>query len=431
MGTGDPDLYKAFCWRFWHLAAAEGGRIGVVLPRNALAAKGSMDFRKTMIENSSETDLTLLLNNKKWVFAEVHPQYTIALVALTRGSPRGKSVHLRGPCSSLSDFRVAVIGKAASFSGAEVLSWNDTATLPLLPSAQAGTVFAQLRASPRLDLNDGSAWRARPDTELHATNQKDVMDLDSERCPKGFWPVFKGESFDLWNPDTGHYYAWADPGVVTPWLVQKRMTSGSRRSDSAHSEFPPEHLRDSATLACHAARVAFRNVTNRTNRRTVIAALIPPKVFLTNAAPFLLWPRGDERDQAFLLGVLSSVALDWYARRFVEINLNFFLFNPLPIPRARRADDRWQRSVALAGRLACPDDRFATWAKAVGVKVGVVQEAEKNDMIQELDAVVAHLYGLSEPQLRHIFETFHDGWDYHSRLDATLKHYRAWAKRAH
>jgi hypothetical protein len=24
MGTGDPDLYKAFVWRFWHLAAAEG-----------------------------------------------------------------------------------------------------------------------------------------------------------------------------------------------------------------------------------------------------------------------------------------------------------------------------------------------------------------------------------------------------------------------
>ena len=30
MGTGDPDLYKAFCWRFWHLTAADGGRIGVV-----------------------------------------------------------------------------------------------------------------------------------------------------------------------------------------------------------------------------------------------------------------------------------------------------------------------------------------------------------------------------------------------------------------
>ena len=35
-------------------------------------------------------------------------------------------------------------------------------------------------------------------------------------------------------------------------------------------------------------------------------------------------------------------------------------------------------------------------------------------MIHELDAVVAHLYGLNEAQLVHIFETFHEGWDYHA-----------------
>ena len=50
-------------------------------------------------------------------------------------------------------------------------------------------------------------------------------------------------------------------------------------------------------------------------------------------------------------------------------------------------------------------------------------------MIHELDAVVAHLYGLSEPQLVHIFETFHESWDYQNRLDAVLRHYHAWTGR--
>jgi hypothetical protein len=50
-------------------------------------------------------------------------------------------------------------------------------------------------------------------------------------------------------------------------------------------------------------------------------------------------------------------------------------------------------------------------------------------MIHELDAVVAHLYGLSEAQLRHIFETFHEGWQFGPRLEATLKHYHAWKSR--
>ena len=62
MGTGDPDSYKAFCWRFWRLVAGDGGRIGVVLPRSALAAKGSTDFRLAMFGGSSKVDLTMLLN---------------------------------------------------------------------------------------------------------------------------------------------------------------------------------------------------------------------------------------------------------------------------------------------------------------------------------------------------------------------------------
>jgi hypothetical protein len=51
-------------------------------------------------------------------------------------------------------------------------------------------------------------------------------------------------------------------------------------------------------------------------------------------------------------------------------------------------------------------------------------------MIHELDAVVAHLYGLSEKQLVHIFETFHERWAYQVDLAATLKHFDAWQKRA-
>lgn len=85
--------------------------------------------------------------------------------------------------------------------------------------------------------------------------------------------------------------------------------------------------------------------------------------------------------------------------------------------------------VELAGRLACPDERFATWAAAVGVECAPLESDEKEDRIHELDAVVAHLYGLTEAHLRHIFETFHEGWDYHQRLESTLRHYERWQTR--
>jgi len=95
----------------------------------------------------------------------------------------------------------------------------------------------------------------------------------------------------------------------------------------------------------------------------------------------------------------------------------------------------------LSDRLAAVDDRYAEWAAAVGVEYGRLPDDQKFDMICELDAVVAHLYGLDEKHLRHIFETFHEGWgpgtvaahptlgDYDLRLKTTLRHFREWQTR--
>ena len=198
-------------------------------------------------------------------------------------------------------------------------SWTDTAALPLLPSDDSVEVFAQLRKAPRLDLNDLRTWRARPHTELHATNDKKLMRL-TDNPPKGFWPIFGGQSFDIWDTDTGSYYAWGDPEKVMKALHTKQIRS-SRLARSAFNEFPAAWIRDSKSLPCLHPRIAFRDVTRSTDTRTLRAALLPPNVFLTNKAPHFLWPRGDERDQSYLLGVICSLPLDWYARRFVVCSM--------------------------------------------------------------------------------------------------------------
>lgn len=122
----------------------------------------------------------------------------------------------------------------------------------------------------------------------------------------------------------------------------------------------------------------------------------------------------------------SSGFLDGVSLRRVSPEGIPFRFNPLPVSRPPADHPQRRREIELAGRLACPDDRFAAWAKEVGVACGPLAPDEKDDMIHELDAVVAHLYGLEEKHLVHIFKTFHEGWDHETRLRATLKHYRRW-----
>jgi hypothetical protein len=431
MGSGDPDLYKAFVWRFWKLASPEGGRVGLVLPRSAFQTKGGEEFRRELFQRGQFDDLTFVLNAGGWVFEDVHQQYTIALTSLKRTLKPENAVPFRGPYRSLSRFLARSSQDICRFPKDEVLGWTDTAALPLLPSEASAQVFAQLRKAPRLDSNrDVQSWRARPHTEFHATSDKKqnggVIELSDSKPSPNHWPVYKGASFDIWHADTGEYYGYADPTVAVP-LLEARRLRGLKTARSPFAEFG--RADNLPLLECKRCRIAFRNVTRATDSRTVRAALLPPMRFISNAAPYLLFPRGDSRDEAFVLGILSSRCLDWYARRFVEINLNYHLLNPLPIPRPARDSQGWKRVVELSGRLACPDARFSEFAEAVGVEPGVIPELEKTDLVHELEAVIAHLYGVTDSQLAHIFETFHEGWDYAPDLDATLRHFAAWASR--
>ena len=50
-------------------------------------------------------------------------------------------------------------------------------------------------------------------------------------------------------------------------------------------------------------------------------------------------------------------------------------------------------------------------------------------MIHELDACLAHLYGLDESDLEVIYTTFSQTVDYSERHAAVLEHFRRWASK--
>ena len=218
-------------------------------------------------------------------------------------------------------------------------------------------MFLQLRRAPRLDARIEDAWRARPQREFDATTDKPLMKITDD-VPEGYWPIFKGESFDLWESDTGTFYAWGNPETLVVEL-QNRRIRGHRLEHSAFAEFTKSFVRNPGALPCWRPRIAFRRVFRASDSRTVRVALIPGNVFLTDKAPYFLWPRGDQRDEAYLVGVLSSLILDWYAWRFVELQVES-THSPSPVLCAIRScgkgswplqDASQRRTIALPNGL--------------------------------------------------------------------------------
>ncbi len=240
---------------------------------------------------------------------------------------------------------------------------------------------------------------------------------------KKLWPVYKGGSFNLWQPDTGKYFALADPERVKEHLQRKRQNQANTRSSAFYSA-DEAWVEDPRTLPSNFPRVAYRDVTRSSDPRTCIVCLVPPKVFLTGNAPYLFCGLENQKWEAFILGVMSSVPFDWYTRRVVEIHFTFTIFNECPFPNPPEDDPLRLRVVEIAGHLAAVDERYAEWAEKVGVPVASANtDPVKSELIAELDAAVALLYGLDENDLRLIWQTFHPTTDHLSELDEVLWHH--------
>jgi hypothetical protein len=368
----------------------------------------------------------MLTNKRGWVFDDVHPQKLVGLVSATvRPFEESKVVQLTPEFHDRESWDRRDSSASIKVPLDLLRGYSTTLVLPLLPAIVSMDVVRQFMQSP--SLSSHPVLRVRRVYADFETSKKDKARWHNKKGADD-WTVYAGESFDIWEPDTGSYYAFTNSAEIqkaaqAKWLRAPRGTP--------YADLPRAWREDQTNHPIHSARIAFRDVTNRTNKRTFIAALIPPSVVTVQTAPWVLWlePAHPKEQEAFLVGALSSIPLDWWSRRFIEGHADEEAFNCLRVPDPRAHVSLTKRVVTLAGRLACPDKRYREWATTVGVEYGELDDDEKQDMVHELDAVVAQLYGLNDKQLTHIFETFHEGWDYEERLRESLKYFAAWKKK--
>jgi hypothetical protein len=214
-------------------------------------------------------------------------------------------------------------------------------------------------------------------------------------------------------------FAWADPEITLPELNRKllgqiKLSSSAFSGLSLETDLGGKH-------PIYRPRIAFRRLTNPTNSRTFIPALVPPMTVLTNIAPYFLSRVGSEEREALLLGITSSLVFDWYARKFIETDINFHLLNAFPIPKITNNVIEAE-IIRIAGALGAVDERYADWAKVLGVGVATItSNSQKERLIARLDGLVAAAFGLDSSDLEHIFKTFQRGWADQERLVLALQ----------
>ncbi len=414
IGEAHVDLFSAFSWRNWQLLGTSG-RTAIVLPRNAFSGASNAQWRKRVLTEGSFEELCSVINRGGWVFPGVDHRYTITFAVLKRTLVDQK-LCLSGPFDSYKTFSSGK-DRMISISAKRFLTWGELASVPLIGETESLDVLDRIFLAPKYVEVLGKLL-VPMQGDVNSTNHKKYFDFSLD-APEKDTPVLTGASFYTFTPDSGLPYAYAGRIELGKVLLDKAKKQTNRKS-SAFFGWQIHSLED---LPFGRARVAYRRTTRATDTRTSIAALVPPKVFLTEQAPYFVSRGGSETAEAFVLAVFNSRIFDWVVRRRVELNFSFQLLAELPVPNYDMGDSLVARTVVLSGRLSAIDDRFSEWAAQVGVPVGTVSEDEKPLLEAELDALVSHLYGLSRKHVIHIFETFHRGWDYQPRLTSVLEYF--------
>jgi hypothetical protein len=161
--------------------------------------------------------------------------------------------------------------------------------------------------------------------------------------------------------------------------------------------------------------LVFCDVTSATNERTALACIIPLSG-LTRNLPAIYLDSASAKDAALLVALLSTFALDYFARLKVASNhLTQGILATLPIPSRDAArkfaaelfeDSGWFEKRGLELSYTASD--IEPFARDFGFNGPPIpwDSPRRDESRAELDAAVFHLYRLSRDQIRYVMQTF-------------------------
>ena len=176
----------------------------------------------------------------------------------------------------------------------------------------------------------------------------------------------------------------------------------------------------------HEWLLGWRDITNATNERTVIAGVVP-RAGMGNNFPLAFPASGAPAHRVACLVVnLSALVLDYVARHKVGgTHVNFFIIKQFPVlPPERYTDTDLAFIVPRVLELTYTAHDLAPWARDLGYDGPPFRwdPHRRAQLRAELDAYYARLYGFTRDELRYILDPADVyGPDYPSETFRVLK----------
>lgn len=411
-GRGDLATHKLFTERMWRVLAG-GGRLGYVVPSGIYTDLGTKDLRQMLLFDEGSLDYLYSFSNERYFFNGVDHRFKFCLLAAHKGGSEAafQAAFRFNPRVAVTpaDFPAFIADPANRITvERESIRRFSPDSLSLMEFQNAGdyAVAEKIYGEwPLLGEQIDGVWNVKLTNEFHMTNDRHLFNT-------------KGEGLPLYEGKMIHQYD-AFYGEAQFWIAPEKLAGLPAEFQAQLTEY----------------RIAHRRIARSTDARTLIAAIVPRNTACeVNASVLLVTESVTGLEKLYLCALLNSFVLDLVIRQKVSTTLNMFYLYSLPVPRLIAGNPFFDAIVPRAARLTCTRPEFAAlWASVMpGQPLPAGEDSESRQRLRdEIDALIAHLYGLTRDEYAHILASFPlvfpDTGEGNARKAATLAAYDALA----
>jgi hypothetical protein len=412
-GRGDTATHKLFLEQAYGLLKSRG-RLGYVVPSGIYTDLGTKELRE-MLLNEGDIHYLFSFSNERFFFPGVDHRFKFTLLGARKGTqgdgfwatfrfnPR-VAVRPEEMPSFLADADNLVYIRRESL---ERFSPDSLSVMEFQTQRDYGIVAQIYGARPLMGEKLAESWSVKLNNEFHFTNDRHRLNQQAKGMP--FYEGKMIHQFDAF---------FADPQF---WIDENELLDLSEQQRAQLRTF----------------RVVHRRIAATTNERTLISTIVLPNTACeVNATVVLITNSAEESIKPYVCALLNSFVLDYVIRYKVATTLNMFYMYQLPLPRLNPGDPFFDAIVPHAARLTCTTPDFADlWQEVMGEpwdeSKGAADPDERQRLRDEIDALVAHLYGLSHEDFEHTLGTFPlvfpDDEEGHAKKEALLNVYDEFA----
>ena len=413
----DVNLYKMFIEQCFNLLQAQG-ECGIVVPSGIYTDLGAKKLREMLFSQTKITGL-FCFENRKGIFEGVDSRFKFVILTFEKNS-----ITQEFPAK----FMRHDVQELERFPSDESLYISVELVRKLSPDSLSVMEFKneidfhiadKITKFPLLGEKIQGKWSLEIHREFNMTDDAYLFHKEPNQSRL---PLYEGKMIHQFTHTWSQPKYWINELEAREKLLQSRL----KKINKLLKDSKNNHIfinTESIKLDYESYRLAFRDVARNTDERTMIATILHPKLFCPHTMSLekvykdnlikdnleLNFSSVSSTARFFICAVLNNFVIDYQIRHQVTAHVSFFFIYNLPVPRLVEGEPYFNEIVERAAKLICTTPEFDDLAQEVGLgshQNGVTAETERAKLRAELDGMIAHLYGLTEDEFKHILSTF-------------------------